>query len=93
MRPVFIIGCPRTGSKIFLNALNKNTNINISPEIHYLNPLWLHPDFVRTAKKRVRNLDEDQEVLKLLKMVDECNFYGSFWEFKRVDITSMKKIY
>ncbi|HLR38062.1 MAG TPA: sulfotransferase [Chitinophagaceae bacterium] len=88
--PVFIIGCPRTGSKIYLNAISNYTKINISPELHILNPSWLHPDFVRTVKKQIGSLHSKEAKEKLLTFIEEERFYGSFWHMDRVNISSLR---
>jgi hypothetical protein len=88
--PVFIIGCPRTGSKIYLNAISNHTEVNISPELHILNPTWLHPDFVRTVKKEIGPIGTKGSKEKLLQLIEEEKFYGSFWHMDRVDISSLR---
>lgn len=89
--PVFVIGCPRTGSKIYLNAISNNSEVNISPELHILNPRWLHPDFVRTVENRIGTLNDQKSKDKLLQLIDEEKFYGSFWHMNRINTTSLKE--
>lgn len=84
MKPVFIIGCPRTGSKIYLNAISNFSEVNISPELHILDPVWLHQDFKRVVNKRIGRLDNVASKKKLIKLIDSEVFFGSFWYMNRI---------
>jgi hypothetical protein len=77
-KPVFIIGCSRTGSKIYMNILSRFSDINISPEIHYISPHWIRKDFVSHLRE-IGDLSDDNNVEKLVWLMAERNFHGSFW--------------
>lgn len=88
-KPVFILGCSRTGSKIYMNILNKYSDIHITHEMHFINPRWLHQDFIRTVRNRIGDLQDDNNVEKLLELMDQKALYGSFWkhfDYNREDL-------
>ncbi|NVL90280.1 MAG: sulfotransferase [Desulfobacterales bacterium] len=88
LRPVFIIGCPRTGSKMCMYVLNQCSNIDIMHEIHFLDPPWLHKDFVCTVKKEVGDLRKDSNIAKLIDLMYSGKLFGAFW--KRIDLNKKK---
>ena len=49
MKPIFIVGCARTGSKLHADILNGHSQLNLVDELHYLAPWWLRRDFARAA--------------------------------------------
>lgn len=77
--PIFILGCSRTGSKIYKNFLNQHPEIAIAPEIHFLDPAWLHKSFVNKSQKIIKDLNIDENVAKLVDLMFLNYFYGSFW--------------
>lgn len=69
MKKVFIIGTARTGSKIYKNLLSNYSDINISGEIHLLEPAWLRKDLKGIIKKKVGSLESDSNVNQLLELL------------------------
>ena len=90
MEAVFIVGCSRTGSKIYMNFL-RHTPIDMTPELHFINPKWLHHDFIRDTVKRVGSLQNDQNVDILVDLMYSNHFYGSFWKHIDIDRKNLKK--
>lgn len=86
---VFIIGCPRTGSKIYMNMLNGHSPINISPEMHFLSPWWLRKDFVRTVKQKLGDLDDNERLERLVNLMGKHIFQGSFWKHFNLDTENL----
>ena len=56
--PTFIVGMPRTGSKIYKNLINDNTDINISAEIFFLTPPWIREDVARKTAREIGSLED-----------------------------------
>ncbi|MBF0234947.1 MAG: sulfotransferase [Desulfamplus sp.] len=84
---IFIIGCMRSGSKIYKQALNNHSKVNISTELHYMNP-WYKRDFIRDTKKLVGDLNENKNITLLVDYMYSNKFYGSF--FSSIDIPKEK---
>jgi len=80
MKPVFIIGCQRTGSTMLSNLINRHSNIDILGEVHLIEPFWIHNDFVRTVKNKIGNLQSDENIYKLVNMMSSGKLFGPFWE-------------
>lgn len=78
--PVFILGCPRTGSKIYMKILNDYSPINITPELHFLIPFWIRKDFVTTVKENIGDLKQDTNIPKLITLMYSGKLQGSFWK-------------
>lgn len=85
MKPVFVVGCPRTGSKIYMNILRSCSEIDVMPEIHFLQPIWLHRDFVRSVKRNVGDLEKDSNIPKLIDLMYSGKLCGSFWRLIDLD--------
>jgi hypothetical protein len=83
--PVFILGCSRTGSKIYMSILNDYSPINITQELHYLNTPWRNifyrKDFVRMVKNKIGDLNDNKNVSKLIDLIYSKKLEGSFWDF------------
>ncbi|CAN0537860.1 unnamed protein product, partial [Scytosiphon promiscuus] len=77
--PVFIVGMPRTGSKIYKNIINFNSGINISPEIFFLTPKWIRDDFIETVKKRIGEIKSEQDLLMMVDLMFQNQFFGTYW--------------
>ncbi|MEJ2414722.1 MAG: sulfotransferase [Sulfurimonas sp.] len=92
-KPVFVTGVSRTGSKIYMNILNEYSNIAIAKEIHFINPRYLHNDFVRTVKKEIGKLETEKDIDKLIKLMYSGSFFGTFWKDQVPDLdqASLKK--
>ena len=91
MKPVFIVGAPRSGSRIYLSLFNTHTEINMIEEPHLLNPWWLHPDFARTTRRRVGDLKIEVNVDRMLDLMYSRGYYGYFWEYQQLNRNSLKK--
>ncbi|MFW6149155.1 MAG: sulfotransferase family protein [Atribacterota bacterium] len=77
--PVFIVGCSRTGSKIYMKILNEYSPINITPELHFLAPSWIRKDFVSKVKVNIGDLEKDSNIPKLIDLMYSGQLDGSFW--------------
>ena len=76
---VFIVGIARTGSKIYLSMIKRNTDIDIVNELHYLTPWWVRSDFVSKAERQYGGLGTDQQVTAFVNSLYSRTFQGSFW--------------
>ncbi|UZS00185.1 sulfotransferase family protein [Chondrinema litorale] len=85
--PVFIVGMPRTGSKIYKNIINYHSDINISPEIFYLTPNWIRKDFIQLTQSLIGETSSDNSLDKLASLMFENKFFGTYWR----DIKGEKK--
>lgn len=90
MKAVFIVGCSRTGSKIFMNVLS-HTPIDMTPELHFINPKWLHRDFIRDTQRNVGYLQNDKDVDYLMDLIYSKMLYGSFWKHVDLDRINLKQ--
>jgi len=79
LQPVFIVGMPRTGSKIYKNIINHHSTINISPEIFYLTPKWIREDFVSVSQSLIGELNNDQDLERLTSLMFQNKFFGTYW--------------
>lgn len=80
INPVFIVGCGRAGSKIYMKILNEYSTINITPELHFLYPSWIRKDFVSNVKENVGDLKQVSNIPKLFELMYSGNLEGSFWK-------------
>ena len=76
---VFIIGLPRTGSKIYATNLNRFSDIDIVSEMHYLAPWYIRLDFVRGLQRRVGRLSIEKLPDVLNYMYSGAN-KANFWK-------------
>ena len=90
MKPVFIIGAARSGSRIYLSLFNFHTEIDMIEEPHIFNPRWLRPDFVRSTKRKLSDLKSDKNIDKLMDLMCSGYYYGYFWESFRLDREPLK---
>jgi hypothetical protein len=80
---VFIVGLPRTGTKLVLNILRKSSikKYQISPETHFLG------HFIRSGIKdkiqKYGNLSNDENVYKLVDSIFKNKFNGTYWKLLR----------
>jgi hypothetical protein len=79
MEFVFIIGIARTGSKIYMNILNKHSEIDVLTELHFLAPRWVRKDFRYYVKKNIGNINTKNDVLKLMNLMYSGTLNGTFW--------------
>ena len=68
-----------------MSILNGHTDINISPEMHILEPFWLHKDFVRRVEEEVGDLKNDKNIPKLIELMKSQKLSGSFWNLVEID--------
>jgi len=68
-----------------MTILNNHSNINISPELHILEPFWLHTDFKRTIDQKIGSLNDRSNVRKLVDLMYSRTFSGSFWNLINID--------
>jgi hypothetical protein len=93
LRPVFIVGCSRTGSTLLQSLLNRYTNIDILSETHFLVPNLIHRDFA-SAIRPFNGLSDEIFVTKVLDLMASKRLFGVFWEkdFSRdMDMDYLKK--
>jgi len=73
------------------NILNDHSEIDIMPEIHFMNPAWVHKDFISVVNKRVGDLREDRNIHKLINLMFSKELYGIFWENVELDRNILKE--
>jgi len=78
--PIFILGCSRTGSKMFMKIINDYSTINITPELNFLAPFWIRQDFITKVKKNIKDLKKDSNITKLIDLIYSGKLEGSFWK-------------
>lgn len=90
MEYVFIIGVARTGSKIYMNILNQNSDINILTELNFFAPRWIRKDFRYYVKKYLKNIKTKTDVFKLTDLMYSGKFKGTFWFNERWNIPGVQ---
>ncbi|MCD6322764.1 MAG: sulfotransferase [Clostridiales bacterium] len=79
MELVFVIGVARTGSKIYRNIINNNTNINILNELHYLSPRWIRKDFITSTRNIIKKSEESGDLTEFIDYLYSNGLKGNFW--------------
>jgi hypothetical protein len=90
--PTFIVGMPRTGSKIYKNIINANTCINVSAEIFYLTPRWIRDDFVRSTTRSVGDPHSDASITRIVNRVFHADYFGTYFRDIRGDPRELERL-
>lgn len=77
---VFIVGIARTGSKIYMSMLNRYADIDVVNELHYLAPVYIRRDFVRTVQRHLGPRPRNDNVGSLVRLMFSGTLHGTFWE-------------
>lgn len=85
MKFVFIIGVARTGSKIYRNIINNNTNMNILNELHYISPRWIRKDFISSTKDIRGRCKASGDIEALVDFLYSNQLVGTFWKTEKRD--------
>lgn len=85
--PIFIIGCGRTGSKIYLQTLNSHPDVGIGYEMHLINPWYkfISSDNLSLIKKFFP-LKDNKDVEMLIDSLYSEKLNGSFWKHLRNNV-------
>ena len=75
-KPFFILGSPRSGSKLTKNILMKDSSVVIYPELHFLRPKLVGQDVIRSI---ISNLAQVSQGNANIKNIRTNNLPGSFW--------------
>ena len=82
IKPIFIVGLPRTGSTLWSNIIDRDDKVMRFGEMHFLNP-W-HRDFRYFLKQNVGDLRKDANVIRMLDLLFSGQKYeglrGNYWE-------------
>jgi len=89
---VFILGIARTGSKIYQNILNTESEINIMMELHFLAPRLIRKDFRFTVEKKIRDLKVDSNIPKLIDLMYSNTLEGTFFKIPNESFDPKKRI-
>lgn len=85
MKPVFLLGVARTGSKLYQHVLTQHTDIDIAPEIQYLLS-WVHafqkPDFQRVVCSELGYPLAREQAPELVELLYSGKLTGTFWQFE-----------
>jgi len=79
LRPVFIIGGSRTGSTMLQTILSKSLDINVTDELQFRTPWYLHRDFETDIEKYVAPLDDQGAIDRLMDLFYSGVPTGWFW--------------
>jgi hypothetical protein len=74
--PVFIVGCPRTGSKIYMRIINQSNSINITQEISLKMPKWKSCDLHKVAG---RKLGKEKDISPIVSSLYSHEYYYCKW--------------
>lgn len=87
MKPIFIVGCGRTGSRIYKQILNNHPDIHISGEVHLKNPWYklLRRDNYSKLKRFRKHPN------KLVKLCFSGKLNGNFWRQIQKDFKDYQK--
>jgi Sulfotransferase family len=81
IKPMFIVGLPRTGSTLWAKVISQNPDILIFDEMHYLSPF--RKDFRYVIKNKVGDLRSDDNVRKMVDLLfsetSVDGIRGGFW--------------
>ena len=78
--PTFIVGLPRTGSKIYMNVLNAYSEINVAPEIFFLTPGWIRADFERVMSREGVDARTEQGLAAIVDQVFDGRHFAHNWD-------------
>jgi hypothetical protein len=70
---------PRTGSKIYKNLINDNTDINISAEIFFLTPPWIREDVARKTAREIGSLEDEHSIATVVDYAFSGRYFGTFF--------------
>jgi hypothetical protein len=90
--PTFIVGMPRTGSKIYMKLINAFTDINISPEIQFAAPAWIRNDFMRITRREVGEARGDADAARIADLVFAGRYCGTYFRNIRGDKQQLARL-
>jgi len=64
--PIFIVGCPRSGTTLLQQILNAHPEVAIAPETHFIEYFW-------KRRKKYGELSEDSNYYSLIKDITTLN--------------------
>jgi len=76
---VFIIGGSRTGSTMLQVIISKSPEVNLTDEMQFRAPWWLHRDLVADINKHVGPLDREGALDRLIELLYSGIPVGWFW--------------
>jgi hypothetical protein len=79
LEPVFIVGLARTGSKLYRDILDQNTEIDVLNELHYCVPRWIKKDFRHAARPALSATSREQRASHLVRLMFSESLHGTFW--------------
>ncbi|MCC5958849.1 MAG: sulfotransferase [Rhodobacteraceae bacterium] len=80
MEYVFIVGLPRTGSKIYMSIINDFSDIDIVREMHYLAPRFIRKSAVSSLQLEQQPLNSPERVGRAIERMYDGQLSGAFWE-------------
>lgn len=76
---MFIIGGSRTGSTMLQVIISKSPEVNLTDEMQFRAPWWLHRDLVADINKHVGPLDSEGALDRLIELLYSGIPVGWFW--------------
>ncbi len=89
-KKVFIMGSARSGSKIFLNILEKNSNIAITPEMKFWVP-WKWEKCVIDLIKDNNFLQNEEDIKSFIEQLWNAEVDTTFWHLIRDRLIKIDK--
>jgi len=80
MEYVFIVGLPRTGSKIYMSIINDFSDIDIVREMHYLAPRFIRKSAVSSLRLEQQPLSNPERVERAIERMYNGRLSGAFWD-------------
>jgi len=87
---IFIVGCPRSGTKFIRNILCQHSNISILPETHFFS-YFFHSGVIKNIKHLIP-FDSEHKLIELMNLLKNPPFFGSYWKYHN-DINYDELIY
>lgn len=85
MKPVFLLGVARTGSKLYQHVLTEHTGVDVAPELQYLLS-WVHafqkPDFQRVVRSQLGYPIAREQAPELVDLLYSGELTGTFWQYE-----------
>lgn len=85
--PIFIVGCGRTGSKIYLQVLNLHPEVGLGYEMHLINPWYrLLKNDALTQIKNIGPLKNEENLRKAIDLCFSDRLEGNFWDYLKRNV-------
>jgi len=89
----FIVGTPRSGTKIYQHGLNNLPKVKVYHEMHFLRPKWIGKDTTSEIIEMVDDLKNENVLIQIIRLIVKGSFIGSFWKSSEINKINKKRLY